>query len=96
MARGVPRNEVRHGTVPAYEWHKRRVEEPCDACRLAKSRADASWRAAGTVQRRNRLHARARNRALGRLARRHPVEFRALYLEEKNMQERGSAEERAT
>jgi hypothetical protein len=80
----VSRDDVRHGTSAGYDVHHRRGESPCDACRLAKKEYDARWRAASPVARRNRLHARARNRALTRLARRHPAEYRALYLDEKS------------
>lgn len=83
MGKGQPRDGIRHGTTPGYERHQRRDELPCDACRLAKKRFDARWRAGDAVAQRNRLHARARNRALGRLAKLYPREFQKIYLEEK-------------
>lgn len=92
MPRGLPVDGVRHGTIPGYEQHKRRAESPCDACRLAKKDADRRWRAGDDVARRNRLHARARNRALTRLAQLYPHVMRALYLEEKRLAERAAAE----
>lgn len=57
------------GTVAAYVRHKRAGEEPCDACREAYN--------AGHVPR-----AKARSRALGRLARMFPQQYAALFAEE--------------
>ena len=35
---------MRHGTAQGYEQHRRRKEQPCDACKEAHSRAARGWR----------------------------------------------------
>lgn len=70
------------GTTAAYSRHISRGEEPCADCRRAwaearrKSREDPDKRAKYNRQ------MRARNRALSRLAKRHPAMYLTLYAEE--------------
>ena len=72
-----------HGTSAAYQRHFKAGTTPCAECRAANN-AYARERRRGSSQVRAReaeLDA-ARRRAWVRLARMHPVEFRALYAEE--------------
>ena len=69
-----------HGTYARYQTHRRRNEEPCDACRAANRAYLAGWRARNP--RNTSRHAEtnyARDRAYRALAKLHPAEFEALY-----------------
>lgn len=73
-------NDERHGTPSGAARHSRAGEDPCDACRAAKSEWDKRWRSSDEATRRSRLHARAQHRARSALAKLHPQEYRTLYL----------------
>ena len=74
-----PSDPPEHGTYGAYQKHLKRGETPCDDCRAAQRDYMAAYR---KRQPRSGHYATAANRARARLARAHPDEYRALYLEE--------------
>lgn len=71
---------VRHGTVSGYRQHQKIGTRPCTACVQAKKAYDKRYRSATNRQKQNRRTARAQVKAYGELAKRHPEEYRALYL----------------
>lgn len=74
--------EERCGTYAEYQAHKKRGETPCADCQKANRDYVNAWRQDPT--RRDHMFSlqAARNRALGRLAKAHRDEFRAMYAEE--------------
>lgn len=70
------------GTAAGYIRHVRAGEKACDDCRAAHTLYVRLWRARGGIKS-TREQASARQRALSRLARMHPSEYRALYLDER-------------
>lgn len=76
-------NDVRCGTPTGYTRHQNAGEKPCDACTLAKREYDADWRAQPERVLRSRLSAKAQYASYRELARRHKVEYDALYAENK-------------
>lgn len=62
--------------------HVRLGESTCDDCRAAHTLYMRLWRARGGMAS-TRASRDARGRALSRLARMHPGEYRALYAEER-------------
>lgn len=79
---------VEHGTYSGWNWHMRRHEPACDACRAANSQYQDEWRKTSKGKRSSAIDVRARGRALTRLARMHPSDYRDLYAEEKWKAER--------
>jgi hypothetical protein len=75
------------GTNAGYIRHMKSDGKPCEDCRAAHTLAQRLYRArAGNP---GRIHNLARNRALSRLGRLHPDEFRALYREERALIDSG-------
>lgn len=76
-------DQVRHGTLAGWSWHKHWDDKACDACMKAKR--DHS-REAARLKRRAEMEAAPRleawKRACGRLAEKYPEEFRAILAEE--------------
>jgi hypothetical protein len=70
------------GTAAGYIRHIRARETACEDCRAAHTLYVRLWRARGGMES-TRLSSTARSRALVRLGRMHPTEYRALYLEER-------------
>lgn len=71
------------GTQSGYQAHGRRGEPRCEPCKKAHREYVAAWRRAyPRTQQHESEKQLARNRALRRLARLHPGEFRTLYDEE--------------
>jgi hypothetical protein len=74
------------GTEAAYQRHVKRDEQPCDPCQQARTDAQTARsrrrRADPTVGGRARADARARSRALYRLAGEYPARFAGLLVEE--------------
>lgn len=70
------------GTNAGYIRHIRASETACEECRAAHTLYVRLWRARG-----GHPIALARARAMARLARMHPEQYRALYLEERNREE---------
>ena len=70
---------TRHGTPSGFTLHQKREERPCDACIRAKQEYDKRLRSAPEKTRKNRLHARAQQRAYSDLKRLHLDEYRDLY-----------------
>lgn len=77
-------DEVPHGTLAGYDWHKRwGVLEVCEAC--AKAKRDYSRDYARDKRKRQQNEAprkAAWQKACARLAERYPAEFREILLEE--------------
>lgn len=65
---------MNHGTYGGYQAHRRLGEDACAACLDANNAYKAVQRSGGAEN--------ARERALRRLARLHPSEFRRLYYAE--------------
>jgi hypothetical protein len=65
---------VKHGTYGGYQAHRRLDETACGPCLRANSNYKIKQRSTGVEN--------ARERALRRLARLHPSEFRRLYYAE--------------
>jgi len=76
-------DDYRHGTATGARRHSAAGEPPCDACRAAKAKYDKRQRSSSEGIRRNRLHAKAQQRALADLRRRYLDEYRELYLAHK-------------
>lgn len=74
------------GTAAGYIRHIRAGETACDDCRAAHTLYVRLWRARGGMTK-QRASTSARGRALSRLARMHPTDYRALYLEERAREE---------
>jgi hypothetical protein len=72
-------SKTRHGTYSGHNLHRRRGEEPCDACWTAMSEYNARRTAATDVKHSNRLRARAQGRALIKLSHTFPQEYREFY-----------------
>lgn len=70
---------ARCGTASGWRRHKDRNETPCDACARAKAEYDRRRRTAGDNTVRNRLHAKAQQKALLQLRRRYADEYEELY-----------------
>lgn len=70
------------GTAAGYIRHIRAGEPACEDCRAAHTLYVRLWRAKGGAQA-SRAYRDARGRALTRLARMHPTDYRALYQEER-------------
>lgn len=70
------------GTAAGYIRHVRAGETACDECRAAHTLYVRLWRARGGIKN-TRASTSARGRALSRLARMYPTDYRALYLEER-------------
>jgi hypothetical protein len=83
MTQGV-KGTARCGTPSGWTKHKNADETPCDACALAKKEYNQRWRSAPEKVRKNRLHAQAQARAVGRLKAIYPDLYAALYAEEKD------------
>lgn len=76
---------IEHGTRKGYNKCRRRPEGSCPPCRQASSKYMAEWRKERPLAaRRAAREDNARERALWRLAQRHPAEFRALVEDEKS------------
>jgi hypothetical protein len=73
------------GTNAGDVRHVRARETACDDCRAAHTLYVRLWRARGGMELGRAINS-ARRRALTRLARMHPTEYRALYQEERNRQ----------
>lgn len=71
------------GTAAGYIRHIRAGESACDDCRAAHTLYVRLWRARGGMDS-SRRQRDARGRALTRLARMYPTDYRALYLEERD------------
>lgn len=71
--------KVRHGTNSGWRQHQQDGTDPCDICRQAKAAYDYRRHDAPEEVIRNRLHAKAQNRANTALRQRHPEEYKALY-----------------
>ena len=69
----------RCGTLTGWTHHQKRGENPCDACRAAKSEYDKRRLEATPLKIRGRLFARAQARALSRLRNEHLDEYRRYY-----------------
>lgn len=74
-----PGKRARHGTEGGYNAHRKSKEDPCEACRIAKSHADWRRRQASDSALRNRLRAKGQSLALLELSRRHLDEYHELY-----------------
>lgn len=75
--------DERCGTPAGYQAHRKRKEPACDACRRANAEYTAAVRASNPgLYAQNVANNSARSRAMTRLARLHPDEFKALYREE--------------
>jgi hypothetical protein len=74
-----PWGRSRHGTPSGYRRHQILQQDPCDACRAARTAYDARLRATPAGQRRNRQKARAQGRAEGLLRQAHPQEYEQYY-----------------
>lgn len=72
--------DERCGTPTGYSRHQGRGENPCDSCARAKQEYDHRWRLSSDVTKRNRLQARAQNKAYQTLAWKYSDEYRELYL----------------
>jgi muconolactone delta-isomerase len=70
------------GTAAGYIRHIRAGEKACDDCRAAHTLYVRLWRARGGIKK-SRAYDSARQRALARLSRMHPAQYRALYQEER-------------
>lgn len=70
------------GTEAGYQRHVRAGEIACDDCKGGHALYMRLWRARGGMAR-SRAFRDARGRALSALARRHPNEYRELYLRER-------------
>ncbi|HET7407348.1 MAG TPA: hypothetical protein VFJ21_09490 [Mycobacteriales bacterium] len=75
--------DERHGTPYGASRHSKRGEPPCDACRAAKAEYDRRNRAIPERTARNRLRAKAQQRALAELKKAHESEYRRLYVAHK-------------
>ena len=72
------------GTYGGYQKHRRQGEPACEPCRKANANYHRGYRASGAEPYLKSLEVeKARTRALYRLAERHPVEFAALFADEK-------------
>jgi hypothetical protein len=71
------------GTSAGYLRHIRAGTPACDECKAAHTLYMRLWRARGGMVS-TRQYAEARARALARLARNHPAEYRQLYREERD------------
>lgn len=72
------------GTAAGYIRHIRAKETACDECRAAHTLYVRLWRAKGGASKeRARAQQSARARALLRLSRMHPTQYRALLAEER-------------
>ena len=71
---------MRCGSHSGWAAHQRRGEKPCDACVRAKAEYDKRWRSATEQQRKARLASKAQRKALSRLTKLHPDEYRVLYV----------------
>lgn len=72
------------GTYAGYVRHVKVTKDvPCDECRAAATLYHRIYRQRPGVRARELDRERDRQRALSRLARMHPTEFRALYDEER-------------
>jgi hypothetical protein len=74
---------TRHGTTSGWRKHYDLEEEACDACRAAKARYDWERKNATEVKRMARNRAAAQQKAITRLTRAHPEEYKKYYEEEK-------------
>lgn len=74
-------SKTRHGTPSGYRLHQILGERPCDACVRAKQEYDRRRLQASDLQLKNRMRARAQNRAKTRLVHLYPDEYLALYRE---------------
>ena len=73
------------GTYAGYQVHRMAKQDACGPCKAAANAYQAAYRKRNPQSVVRRLAAQeARRRALRRLAKRHPGEFRALYDEEKS------------
>ena len=77
MSRGV-RGSARCGTPAGYRAHRRRNEDACDSCKKAWRGRQAEIRENPAVRESRLRYARAHNRAVAELKRRHRAEFRIL------------------
>jgi hypothetical protein len=72
-----------HGTMSGYCLHQIIGTPPCEACRKAKHEYNMQRKATNPKTQKNLSTTLARYRALARLSRRYPEEYRVLYEEEK-------------
>lgn len=71
------------GTYAGYQAHGRRKEQSCAVCQAAAAEYMREYRATKPdAYKRERFRAAARERALWKLAKLHPVQFRQLYIAE--------------
>jgi hypothetical protein len=83
MTTARTRVEIAHGTYKGYQLHKKRGIEPCDTCRTANAAHMANYRTARPdIADLHQDRAKARDRALRRLAAIHPDDMQALYQDE--------------
>jgi hypothetical protein len=76
---------IKHGTYGGYQAHKLKGIPICEPCRLANNAYQRDYRKTNPDRQAvNVARQHARDRALRKLARAHPVEFRALYDAELN------------
>lgn len=73
------------GTRAGYIRHVRAGEPPCEDCKAAHTLYMRLWRARGGRAKSNAVQS-ARGKAMHRLARMHPTDYRALYREERQKQ----------
>lgn len=74
---------ARCGTPSGWTKHKRRNEQPCDACALARKEYDKRQKGIPINTQKNRLTAKAQGNARVRLTQIYPELYAALYAEEK-------------
>lgn len=70
--------EINHGTYYGAQQHRKAGEKPCEECRKALDEYQNNYRR-GKGQQSSRLYSRARSRALTRLSKAHPEEYRKYY-----------------
>lgn len=75
-------DDPRHGTPAGHSAHVRAGSPPCEPCRDARSAYVREFRARPDAAPRVRRGNRARSRALWRLARMYPDDYRRLMAEE--------------
>jgi len=78
----VSAEDLECGTYAAYQRHIKRGERPDTKCRKAAAEYSRRRRQNPEVRRRQVAQDTARTRALSRLAKMHPAQYRVLYEEE--------------
>jgi hypothetical protein len=81
---GTAAQPEEHGTLGAYQAHRKRDEEPCDSCRAAAAAYMQQWRKNHPELYSRELAAKsAKRRAWSRLASEYPERFAELLNEER-------------